>query len=100
MAFKIIFMPQVFDDVQDAVNWYNERQKGVGKRFFSVVKIHFGLLKKDPFCIAVKYDDIRCMPVSKFPYNIHYKIKSDSKTIVIFAVYHTSRNPEIWKERT
>jgi len=38
MSFKIIFMPQVFDDVQDAVNWYNEKQRGVGKRFFWLLK--------------------------------------------------------------
>lgn len=99
MAFNVVFMPQVLNDVQDAVDWYNKSQKGVGSRFFSVLKTHYKLLRKDPYCVAIKYDEIRCLPVSKFPYNIHYKIEQDDNTVVIFAVYHTSRSPEIWNKR-
>lgn len=30
---------------------------------------------------------------------VHYNIDSGQKTIIIFAVLHTSRNPKIWEER-
>jgi hypothetical protein len=99
MAYRIVFLPQVYDDLQEAVDWYNDKQSGLGKRFILAVKRNYSLLKKDPFCIAVKFDEIRCMPVSGFPYTIHYRIEKDDATVVVFAVYHTSRNPEIWKSR-
>ena len=99
MSYRIVFLPQVLFDIQEAVGWYNGKQKGLGRRFIFAVKRNYNLLKKDPFCVAIKYDDIRCMPVSGFPYHIHYRIEKDSKVVVIFAVYHTSRNPEIWKDR-
>ena len=99
MVYKIDFLPQVFDDIQQTINWYNDKQKGLGKKFFSALKKHYSLLKKDPFCIAIKYDNIRCLPVSKYPYCIHYRIENNSATVVVFAIYHTSRNPEIWRNR-
>ncbi len=99
MAFNIIFSPQVFEDIKQAVDWYDTKQKGLGNKFLSSVKHNNSILRKDPFCVAVKYDEIRCIPVYKFPYLMHYRIEKDLKTVVVFAIYHTSRNPEIWKER-
>jgi hypothetical protein len=99
MDYHIVFLPEVVDDLSQAINWYNNQRKGLGKNFVSSVKRCYSLLKRDPFCIAVKYDDIRCLPVSGFPYIMHYRVEKDSRTVVIFAVYHTSRNPEIWKLR-
>ena len=103
MLYRIVFVSEVFHDIQQAVDWYNVKQNGLGKRFFSSVKHSLSLLKKDPFCIAIKYDKIRCIPISKFPYNIHYRVEADSQTIVVFAVYHTAREPittDIIKKRT
>jgi len=99
MAYNIVFSPQVYNDMQGAVDWYNSQGQGLGLKFFTSIKRNISLLKKDPFCIAIKYDEIRCMPVPKFPYLIHYQIEKDSKTVIVFAVYHTSRNPKIWKNR-
>jgi plasmid stabilization system protein ParE len=30
---------------------------------------------------------------------IHYTIDEKDKTIIVLAVLHTSRNPELWKNR-
>jgi len=32
-----------------------------------------------------------------FPFMAHYNVDESNKTIIIAAVLHTSRNPEIWK---
>jgi len=99
MAYRIVFSPEVLNDIEQAVDWYNEKQKDLSKKFIAALKHNFYLLKKDPYCIAVKFDEIRCMPVTKFPYAVHYRIEKDSMVVVVFAIYHTSRNPEIWKHR-
>ncbi|HRY33519.1 MAG TPA: hypothetical protein P5531_11175 [Bacteroidales bacterium] len=37
MAFKLIFAAEVFDDLQQNIDWYNEKQPGLGKRFYKSV---------------------------------------------------------------
>jgi len=98
MEYKLFIEPESLNDIQEAVYWYNDRQKGLGKRFFSEVKKKFKTIIKNPF-YAVKYDDIRCVLIDKFPYLIHYKIEEDLKQIDVIAVFHTSRNPDLWNER-
>jgi len=52
-----------------------------------------------PNLFTVRYDEIRTTNINIFPYLIHYRTDDLKKTIVIHAVFHTSRNPNIWKER-
>ncbi len=98
MGFKIIYNPEVQNDLQSAVNWYNEQQHGLGKRFLSTAKKHLNSLKDSASHYAIRYDDIYCMPFKKFPYIAHYSIDHDNKTIK--AVFHKSRDPEKWHQRT
>jgi hypothetical protein len=39
---------------------------------------------------------VRTAVLDVFPFMIHYLIDEPGKKIVIIAVLHTSRNPEIW----
>lgn len=34
-----------------------------------------------------------------FPFMIHYEVAEKNKIVIISAVLHTSRNPDIWDER-
>ena len=43
---------------------------------------------------------MRCMRVEKFPYLVHFHVNEQSKTVKVEALFHTSRNPEIWDDRT
>jgi hypothetical protein len=46
MAFKIKLEPKAFEDIQDAIEYYNEQQVGLGKRFHKTIKLAFDTLKK------------------------------------------------------
>jgi plasmid stabilization system protein ParE len=97
MEFNVFIEPEALNDIQEAVYWYNEKQKGLGKRFFSEVKKKIVFLRKNPF-YAIRYDNIRCVLVEKFPYLIHYYINENEKLIVIISIFHSSRNPNLWNE--
>lgn len=99
MKYRIVYASDVKQDIQEAVDWYNAQQKGLGKRFLNEVKNHFNIIKKNPESFAVRYDDTRCLPVKKFPYMIHYKIDIENQSILINAVFNTYRSPNIWKSR-
>lgn len=97
--FVIDIEPEAFDDIQKAVDYYNQKQDGLGKHFFNMVDQHFDFLKKNYTTCDVRYDNIRCMKVRKFPYAIHYQILEQQKTVSIKAVFCTYQNPEKWEER-
>jgi len=55
MPFIIKIEPDVVQDIQQAIDWYNEQQRGLGKKFYNEVKTHFNILIKSPF---FRYDMI------------------------------------------
>jgi hypothetical protein len=99
MGFKLIYAAEVYDDLQENIDWYNKKQPGQGTRFFKAVKEQIARIKKNPYIIAVRYEDVRCAKVKGFPYLIHFKIFKDKNIIKVIAVFSTHRNPVIWGER-
>ena len=100
MKFKVEYNPDFFNDIVEAVDWYNEKQAGLGDRLFKKVKQQTKKLSTSPLHYAIKYDDIRCLTVDKFPYLLHYRVNEQTKTVKVEAMFHTSRDPKIWNERT
>jgi toxin ParE1/3/4 len=91
---------EALDDIQEAIDYYNSKQDALGKRFFETVDTHFEFLKKDYMAFAIRYDDIRCMPVEKFPYHIHYRVLESQKVVSVKAVFCTYDNPDKWEKRS
>ena len=100
MGWELKIDVDAFKDIQEAVEWYELQLKGLGQRYKIQTIKSINSLKKNPFVFSVKYNDIRCRKIEKFPFLIHYVIDENIKTITVFAVFHTSRNPEIWKKRS
>jgi hypothetical protein len=100
MSFKLLYAAEVFDDLQENIDWFNQKQHGLGARFLKAVKEQITRIKKNPYTISVRYDDIRCAKVKKFPYLVHFKIFQNLNIIKVMAVLSTHRNPIIWEGRT
>jgi hypothetical protein len=100
MAFKLTLAAEVFDDLQQNIDWYNEKQPGLGKRFYQSVQTQISRIKKTPYSIAVRYEDIRCATVKGFPFLIHYRIYPELANIRVIAVFSTDRDPEKPKMRS
>ncbi len=99
VKFSLDIEPETFDDIQKAVDYYNLAKTGLGERFFNTIDKQFDFLKDHYFSFAVRYDDIRCMPVKKFPYMVHYKILETRQTVSVKAVFCTHENPDKWEDR-
>jgi plasmid stabilization system protein ParE len=94
---NIVILPLAKQDIKEAADWYNSRQKGLGKKFTFQIRETLNLLKKTPYNSAIRYDDVRTAILNVFPFMIHYTIHKSNKQIIISAVLHTSRNPDLWK---
>ena len=93
--FAVIFSPIAIDDAEQAVDYYEEKQAGLGKRFAGQLKNTLNSIKRNPFFASVRYDDIRCAAVKKFPYLVHYHINEKELIVTIVAVYSTYKEP-LW----
>jgi len=98
--FIIEYNPDFYDDLVQSVDWYNEQRAGLGDRFCKRVKNQTAKLSTHALCFAVRYYEIRCMRIEKFPYMVHYRVDEETKTVKVEALFHTSRDPKIWDERT
>ena len=86
--YKVLFYPLALVDIEQVVIYYNEQQNGLGKRFASQVQLALTAIKRNPFFSSIRYGNVRCAQVPKFPFVVHYQIKEPSN-ITTAAVYST-----------
>ena len=98
MTYIIKLTPDARIDIQDAIDFYNLKKKDLGTELLSYIDRAINQLKSNPFLFQRGHRGIRKIPVTKFNFAIHYF--TEEKTVVIIAVLHSSRNPQIWKSRT
>jgi len=98
--YKIKIDPEALADIQEITDWYNEAQAGLGKRFQKTAIRHINSLNKEPQIYAIRYKEIRCVLIKKFPYMAHFYINDQNNTVEVLAVISTGRNPKIWQEKT
>lgn len=93
MAFKFKIENAAFIDIQKEIDHYNSKQKGLGRKFWLEVNHYFKAIRKNPF-YQVRYDDVRCLPLKKFPSMIHFTVDEQTKLIIIWAVINTHKDPK------
>ena len=92
MAYTIKITPTAFNDLQNSIDYYNEQQKGLGKKFNTAIQNAFTQLKRVPASGYFMYDNVRYRVISKFPYIILYEL-TPHDTIAVYRVFNTSQNP-------
>lgn len=97
VSFKIQLTPSANMDLQEAYDYYEGLSLGLGERFISCVEERLEHLSITPFAGPVRYEDVRCTMVSKFPFMLHYLVNDDRRMIIILRIFHTSQKP-LWEE--
>ena len=92
MIYKVVIEPRAILDLQDAIDYYESKQNGLGEYFCQVVDEHVETLTKSPF-FQIRYKDYHGFPIIKFPFILLYYIDEKLKTIYIMSVFNTSLNP-------
>jgi plasmid stabilization system protein ParE len=98
--YKLKIEPGALSDIQEIINWYNGQKDGLGERFHQTIIIQINSLHKTPHIYSIRYKQIRCMLVSKFPYMIHFYINEETMSVEVLAIISTSRNPKIRREKS
>lgn len=100
--FKVVYNPQVYQDILKQVNFYNLETGGqeLGNRFLNTVETALNKLNHSALHYQIRYDDIRLLPLSPFSFRAHYRVDEEKNIVMVEAIIHTSEDPEGWKNRT
>ena len=95
--FSIELSDEAEVDFDKSYEFYYEDSSKVADTFFKRINLGFENIKQNPNTFPIAYKDVRKFVVKKFPFVIYYRIINT--VIQVIAIFHTSRNPEIWNER-
>jgi plasmid stabilization system protein ParE len=97
MAAELIFTPEAAQDISEAYDWYEERRSGLGEEFLSRLDACLQSVLRNPEMYPVVHESYRRGLLRQFPYGVFYEYEENNATI--WAVFHTARNPEKWRQR-
>ena len=96
---RLVLNPGARLDFDDAKDWYDQQDENVAIRFVEAVNTAFGRIRRSPLLFPVVHGaNVRQAQVPKFPYTILFAVQP--ARILVYSVFHTGRNPLIWKSRT
>ena len=97
MSRRIVFRRLARCEFDEAADWYEKRRTGLGTLFLAAVQHVLDQIVVNPQRYAVVLEDVREGPVRRFPYAVYYR--AEERRIVVLAIFHVSRDPEIWQTR-
>ena len=94
---KYSFHPEAEFEFVQAIEYYEEREEGLGQDFAVEVYSAIERAVSYPKAWPILKEDVRRSLVRRFPYGILYA--EQDKEIHIVAVMHLRRNPDYWENR-
>lgn len=81
----------------DAYLWYVDQRDGLGEEFHDEVQEYFDVLRQHPTGFPKWRGPFKKINLKRFPFIIVYRVMKD--TIIVYSVFHTSRDPSQWGRR-
>ena len=89
---KFVITPVALQDLQDAIDYYNHRQIGLGRRFEEIANSTFSRIRNSPKAGTFAKDEIRFRSVERFPFIVTYE--ENDFSITILRIFNTYLNPK------
>lgn len=90
-------LQQAFEELIDAIVYYEERQSGLGMRLKEEFDQYVSWILNNPAVPRIRSAGYRRVNLKIFPYYIPYIIREE--TLWILAVAHSHRKPSYWIKR-
>jgi plasmid stabilization system protein ParE len=97
MAVKLILAPEALQDLDEIMEWYEAARNGLSVEFLNAVGACLALIARNPKLFASVDENTRRALVRRFPYAIYFELEPER--VLVYAVLHTSRNPQTWQTR-
>ena len=97
MTLPVIIRPEVNQDIREARTWYQEISPEFGNAFVRRLDQAIALAQKHPLAFPLVRRTFRRVLLRRFPYAVFDHV--GGQRIVIIAVLHQARDPEILATR-
>jgi len=91
------FHPEADAEFDKAVEYYEQRQSGLGLEFAEEVYAAIARIIEYPDAWSPMSKNARRCLINRFPYGVIYQVKTNDLRIIAIANLH--RRPGYWKER-
>jgi len=100
MTFNVIAEAEANWEWNEAVDWYEERELGVGLRFDDALRTFLQTLSQHPerFRLYTKLTHKAKMP-PPWPYSVYFTISTKNHEVKVLAIWHHARNPAELRKR-
>ena len=97
MSRPVVLRVEASQDVEDARDYYNTRQAGLGQVFLNRLNEVVARIGDMPEQYGRAWQQVRAVRIRRFPYVAYYQILDAH--IEVLAVMHGSRDQSAWQSR-
>jgi plasmid stabilization system protein ParE len=96
--YRLVSTLEADHEIESAFLWYEKELAGLGHEFLEELRKTYNQIVDGPLKYPKLRSNTRRALLKRFPYAVYFVI--DSETIVVLAVFHTSRDPVQWQRRS
>jgi len=89
--------PDARREFDDAVDYYERENPGLGAKFTDEVDAGFARIRKHPDAAPLVAPNVRKLVLARFPYTLVYEVRDDFTRIL--AIAHQRKRPYYWRRR-
>jgi len=99
VIYRLDIRPDALADIEEAAQWYEEKEPGLGVDFARIVLQAIDTISPNPLIhrLRDRRRNVRWLLAPRFPYRIAYRVQNE--LITVFAVIHEARHGRNWKRR-
>src|SRR5438094_4342395 len=100
MTLKVIAEAEATLEWNEAVDWYEAKEAGVGLRFDGELRAFLQNLAREPerFRPATRLTRKARLP-RPWPYSVYFTISKEQGEVKVLAIWHDKRNPAALRRR-
>lgn len=97
MTLRVVVRPDAKRDIREARKWYRKISPLLADDFVAAVGEAINSATERPAAYQLVHRSFRRVILRRFPYSLFYDVMGDR--LVIVAVLHQARDPELLEER-
>jgi plasmid stabilization system protein ParE len=99
---KVRLLPEAETEIDEAIQWYDRQEFGVGERFLQAVREALQAVAEHPHRYPVvatlrSGDMVRRILLTRFPYAVVYHVGETE--VIVIAIAHGAQRPGYWRGR-
>ncbi|HAA17370.1 MAG TPA: hypothetical protein DCP28_00825 [Cytophagales bacterium] len=98
-SYRVRLSQSATKDLDRALCWYDAESKALGDRFLKRYTQQRNALARNPNLYATFAPAVRRCTLKPFPYHVYYHVLTESKEVIIVAIYHEARDQAVLFDR-